>query len=128
MGESHFGVFTVPLADQGPIGALSQRINTGDDGFMFRYTSGLYNYPSHTAPRRQFIVHLDGGVRITTSDGVCRDILPGCVQFVSDCNGKGHKSESINGDDRYSVFISVPDSYQPPKTTPLYDAQGKSLQ
>lgn len=94
---------------------------------MFRYTAGTYNYPAHRAPRRQFIIHLDGGVRITTSDGITHDILPGQVQFVSDVSGKGHKSESINGDDRYSVFISVPDSYNPPKTRPLYSQNGQLL-
>jgi len=119
-GESHFGYFTIPLAEQGPIGALSRTISTSDEGVMFRYTSGTYHYPSHVAPRRQFIVHLDGGVRITTSDGNRRDILPGQVQFVSDTKGKGHKSESINGEDRYSVFIAVSDDWIIPRTTPLY--------
>ena len=109
-----------------PIGALSEKVNTSDDGFMFRYTSGNYNYAAHVAPRRQFIIHLDAGVRITTSDGQVHDILPGQVQFVSDTTGRGHKSEAINGESRYSVFISVPDSWQPPKTRPLY-VSGKKI-
>jgi len=120
-GESHFGVFTIPLAEQGPIGALSRIISTSDEGVRFRYTSGTYHYPLHVAPRRQFIVHLDGGVRITTSDGRQRDILPGQVQFVSDTKGKGHKSESINGEDRYSVFIAVSDDWIIPRTRQLYE-------
>jgi len=119
-GESHFGYFTIPLAEQGPIGALSRIISTSDEGVRFRYTSGSYHYPQHVAPRRQFIVHLDGGVRCTTSDGNVRDILPGQVQFVSDTKGKGHTSESINGEDRYSVFIAVSDDWIIPRTTQLY--------
>ena len=46
----------------------------------------------HPAPRRQYIVNLDDGVRITASDGESRLIGAGEVLLVEDTTGKGHLS------------------------------------
>ncbi|HBU01395.1 MAG TPA: hypothetical protein DEB20_02345, partial [Acidimicrobiaceae bacterium] len=47
----------------------------------------------HNAPRRQFVVFLDGWVRITASDGETRTLPAGSVVLAEDEHGKGHITE-----------------------------------
>jgi hypothetical protein len=44
----------------------------------------------HTAPRRQFIVHLEGSVRVQASGGQTRVFGPGAVVLAEDLDGAGH--------------------------------------
>ena len=76
-------------------------------GIIFRETSGDYDLDWHPAPRRQYIINLDGGVRITASDGEAREIGAGEVILVEDVTGKGHLSKSIGGRMRRSIFVPV---------------------
>jgi hypothetical protein len=74
-------------------------------GLVFRQNQGDYALGWHSAPRRQFIVNLDAGVRITTGDGEIRTIGAGEVILVEDTTGKGHISESIAESVRHSLII-----------------------
>ena len=76
-------------------------------GIYFRETSGDYDLDWHPAPRRQYIINLDGAVRITASDGEARVIGPGEVILVEDTTGKGHLSKSVGGKMRRSIFVAV---------------------
>jgi hypothetical protein len=62
----------------------------------------------HCAPRRQFVVFLDGWVRVVTSDGdECR--LPaGGVVLAEDLVGRGHVTEHEPGDRRVLVIPRDP--------------------
>lgn len=51
----------------------------------------------HRAPRRQFVVFLDGWVRITVSDGESRILPAGSVVLVEDLTGRGHVTEHESG-------------------------------
>ena len=73
----------------------------------FRETSGDYDLDWHPAPRRQYIINLDGGVKITASDGQVREIGAGEVILVEDVHGKGHLSKSIGGKLRHSIFVPI---------------------
>jgi hypothetical protein len=44
----------------------------------------------HNAPRRQFIVHLEGSVRVEASGGETRVFGPGAVVLAEDLAGAGH--------------------------------------
>ena len=61
----------------------------------------------HPAPRRQYIVNLDAGVKITASDGESRLIGVGEVILVEDTTGKGHLSDHVEGKIRHSIFIPI---------------------
>ena len=61
-GQSHFEDIDMPLFDQGDIGRLSELVPA--TGVIFRKTSGDYHYEWHNAPRRQYIVMLEGEVEI----------------------------------------------------------------
>src|SRR5207248_8232487 len=69
-GESHFADLDVALRDGGPIGHLSEEIPA--KAVIFRRNDPGYDYDWHIAPRRQFIVLLDGAIEIETSDGTRR--------------------------------------------------------
>jgi hypothetical protein len=58
----------------------------------------------HCAPRRQFVVFLDGWTRITTSDGESRVLPAGSVALVVDTHGDGHVTEHEPGDRQVLVI------------------------
>jgi hypothetical protein len=95
-GESHFDFveFDMSLLDDSPPAKphyftapeparswASLRCPPGWDG-------GL-----HPSPRRQIIVCTQGSIRVTTSLGDARELVPGSVVLLEDTRGKGHVSE-----------------------------------
>jgi len=58
----------------------------------------------HPSPRRQTLLGIAGTVRVTTTDGVARDIGPGTVWRMEDTSGKGHHTRVI-GDVPYLAAI-----------------------
>jgi quercetin dioxygenase-like cupin family protein len=106
-GVSHFRDFKVELHNQGDIGSLSKQF--GATGVSFRYTPGTYNFDWHPAPRRQFVINLQGEVQIEVGSGEIRKLEQGQILFVEDIKGKGHISRAVNSQPRYSLFIPVSD-------------------
>ena len=104
-GQSHWRDIEVEWVTQNPGGKLSRRLPA--TGIIFRETPGEYDLDWHPAPRRQYIINLDAGVRITASDGEARVIGAGEVLLVEDTHGKGHLSQAIEGKMRHSIFIPV---------------------
>ena len=105
-GETHFEDVEVPLRDAGRIGRLSERIPA--TAAIFRETAPDYDYDWHAAPERQYIVLLDGEIEITVGDGDTRRFRGGDVLLVEDTEGRGHRTRTVDGRARRSVFIPVP--------------------
>jgi len=103
-GESHFRDIEVEWAEQRRGSKLSKRLPA--DGIIFRETQPENTVDWHNAPRRQYIVNLQSGVKITASDGESRIIGPGEILLAEDATGKGHLSEGLGGL-RLSLFIPV---------------------
>ena len=103
--KSHFEDLQVPLKDGGKVGFLSEKVPA--TGVLFRETLGDYNYDFHTAPRRQYVVNLEGEVEIEVGDGTKRVLRSGDVLLVEDTTGQGHISRAINGKPRKSLFIML---------------------
>lgn len=103
-GVSGIRTDTVDLRDGGDIGHLSNTFPVKN--LKFRTTPSDYNYDWHTAPRKQFIINLDAPVHITTGDGNSILLQTGQIFKVEDITGKGHKSRSVNGLPRKSIFVS----------------------
>ncbi len=106
-GETHFRDIEVEWVEERPGGRLSRRLPAS--GIIFRETAGDYDLDWHPAPRRQYIINLDAGVRITASDGESRVIGAGEVILVEDTQGKGHLSQAVDGMRRHSIFVPVED-------------------
>ena len=104
-GESHFEDVDIPLKDEGDIGRLSDILPV--TGMMLRENPGDYNYDWHPAPRKQYIVMLEGMLEVEVSDGEKRIFSPGDILLVEDLDGKGHKSRVPDGKPRKSLFISI---------------------
>ena len=104
-GQSHFRDIEVEWVEESRAGKLSKRLPA--TGIIFRETSGDYDLNWHPAPRRQYIINLDGGVKITASDGESRIIGAGEVILVEDTSGKGHLSKSVSGKMRHSIFVPI---------------------
>jgi hypothetical protein len=104
-GESHFRDIEVEWVEESRGGKFSKRLPA--NGIIFRVTGGDYDLDWHPAPRRQYIINLDGGVKLTASDGESRIIGPGEVILVEDTTGKGHLSQAVNKSIRHSIFVPV---------------------
>ncbi len=103
--RSHFEDLQIPLSDSGQIGFMSEL--TKATGVVFRETSGDYNYDFHTAPRRQYVVNLEGEVEIEVGDGSKRILRAGDVLLAEDTTGQGHISRAVSGKPRKSLFITL---------------------
>ena len=96
-GESHFEDVTLDRAvNPAERGVAELRVSPGVDvdRVQFLTVQAVDQVPAaHNAPRRQFVVFLDGWVRITTSDGETRTLPAGGVVLAEDEHGKGHVTE-----------------------------------
>lgn len=104
-GESHFAEQEVELRDSGPIGRLSDPIPA--QSVIFRQNDPDYDYDWHVAPRRQFIVLLDGVIQIEVSDGTRRTFRGGDILLLEDTTGRGHRTHNLDRRERRSVFIPL---------------------
>jgi hypothetical protein len=103
LGESHFDDVWIPLKDAGPIGYLSEPIPAKE--VIFRLNDPGYDYDWHPAPRKQFIVLLDGAIELEVSDGERRTLQGGEILLLEDTAGRGHRTRNIEPKERQSVFI-----------------------
>lgn len=108
-GDSRFEDFHIELKDAGEIGKLSKQYPVKE--IIFRETGGNYDFDFHNAPQRQFIILLDGIIEIETSLGEKREFKSGEILLAEDTKGKGHRSKSIDGKLRKSIFITLGDDY-----------------
>ena len=90
-GQSHFRDIEVEWVEERRGSKLSKRLPA--TGIIFRETQAEHDIDWHPAPRRQYIINLDAGVKITASDGESRVIGIGEVILVEDTTGKGHLSQ-----------------------------------
>jgi hypothetical protein len=104
-GESHFRDIEVEWEEERNFSKYSRKMPA--TGIIFRETSGDYDLDWHPAPRRQYIVYLDAGAKLTASDGETRIIDAGEIILVEDIDGKGHLSQSVGGKLRHSLFIPI---------------------
>jgi hypothetical protein len=101
--QSHFEDLEIPLKDAGKTGFLSEMVKA--KGVIFRETGGDYNYDFHPAPRRQYVVNLEGAVEIEVGDGTKRILGAGDILLAEDTHGQGHISRAVAGKPRKSLFI-----------------------
>lgn len=104
-GQSHWRDIEVEWATTSPGGKLSAPIPVS--AIIFRETQPDYDLDWHPAPRRQYIINLVGGVKLTASDGEARVIGAGEVILVEDISGKGHLSQNVTQELRYSIFVPI---------------------
>ena len=104
-GVTHFDELDIPLTDAGSIGSLSAPWPAG--GVIFRANDPDYDYDWHPAPRRQLVVLLDGEIEIEVGDGATRCFRGGDVLLLEDTTGRGHRTRTVDGRPRRSLFIAL---------------------
>ena len=103
--ESHFEDIQVPLKNAGGIGCLSQ--NVPATGVIFRTMPGDYQMDWHNTDTRQYVVVVSGAVEMEVGSGERRLFKQGDIVLSEDKTGRGHKSRSVNGQERVSLFITL---------------------
>ncbi|WP_444940377.1 AraC family ligand binding domain-containing protein [Microbulbifer sp. ZKSA004] len=63
---------------------------------QFREFSEGQRFDWHCAPQAQFILYLEGRVKLTTSSGEQYIFAPGDILLANDLHGEGHISESLS--------------------------------
>ena len=101
--ESHFedldlGYETVANAQSNAMQAAT--------GIQFRRTPPGNFSDFHTAPRRQYVITLEGQAEIGLGDGTKRIFNPGDVLLADDLTGHGHTT-GVHGD-KTRVSIAIP--------------------
>jgi uncharacterized protein YceH (UPF0502 family) len=113
-GESHFEDVELPstrVADpsRGLVAELAEAIAAGEVVFRNVIEEPTDDSYPHVAPRRQFIVQLNGAVEIKVSDGETRRFDPGSVVLLEDTSGKGHTTRGLSPGGRMTLVITLPD-------------------
>jgi hypothetical protein len=103
--KSHLEDIEIPLQDGGKGGFLSEL--TKATGVVFGETKPSYNYDFHNAPRRQYVVTLEGEVEIELGDGTKRLFRSGDIVLAEDTTGQGHISRSVGGKPRKLLVITL---------------------
>ena len=103
--ESHFEDIDIPLNATGGADRRSELKKA--TGIILRETSGEYDLDWHNAPRRQFVINLEGQVEITVGDGTVRRLGPGDILLAEDTTGRGHISRAVDNKPRISIFVTL---------------------
>ncbi|MDE0822607.1 MAG: hypothetical protein OSB07_01350 [Dehalococcoidia bacterium] len=99
-GESHFENVS-PEELEGIVGRLGE----GDIQFNERQAPSFSDY--HTAPRRQYVMHLLGTAEYETADGTKQKMHPGDVLVAEDLTGHGHIARGLGDGQRFILAIPL---------------------
>lgn len=109
---SHFRDETVKLEStpgpNGNDGALSSYTLRGAQGAQFLALKHGAKEDWHNAPRRMFLIVLQGVSQVTASDGQVRRFGPGSMLLMDDATGKGHITEVVGKVDHVALTIPWP--------------------
>jgi quercetin dioxygenase-like cupin family protein len=109
-GETHFEDVHVPRERrESPTGTVDEvTAAIPVEGLVFRLVvSEASDTEPHNAPRRLFIVQVDGSVEVEVSDGEKRVVGPGSVLLVEDTTGKGHVTRSLTPGPRATLIAAL---------------------
>jgi hypothetical protein len=68
----------------------------------------------HGAPRRQWVIILQGAMEISTTAGERRRFLPGDCLLAEDMQGKGHWTEDVGQQRLVTLNVGLPASWRWP--------------
>jgi len=97
-GESHFedvevGMEDAIFAPPAPPMRMSEFMASSHFGFIGGDPGWFGDW--HPAPKRQFMLYMQGAVEAEASDGEIRRFGPGSITLVEDTTGKGHRSRVV---------------------------------
>ena len=101
-GESHFQEVSPDEMAQ-----IVNRLGSGDIELNRRTAPSFYDY--HTAPRRQYVVFLEGTGEFETADGAKVQMDVGDILVAEDLTGHGHIARGLGEGVRTSLAIPLAD-------------------
>lgn len=101
-GESHF-----QEVSPDEMGQIANRLGSGDIELNRRPSPSFYDY--HTAPRRQYVVFLEGTGEFETADGAKVQMDVGDILVAEDLTGHGHIARGLGEGVRTSLAIPLAD-------------------
>jgi quercetin dioxygenase-like cupin family protein len=108
-GASHFREEQFDFRSTRAGGPLMHALNTGTGAMLLRLKPGAVE-DWHNAPRRWYLIVVQGMSEVTASDGEVRRFGPGSVVFMDDTTGKGHRTRALGHIDHIAAVIPVADS------------------
>ena len=78
-------------------------------GVVFRISPPGYFSDWHNAPRRQYVITLEGEVEIGLEDGTKHRFGAGHVTLAEDLTGKGHTTRVVGNNRRVTATIHLAD-------------------
>ena len=102
-GQSHFEDVDIPLEQMK--GSESRSRLMPATGIILSQTSKDFKIDWHNAPRRQFLVTLQGECEIVVGDGATRHFGPGDIMLAEDTTGQGHTTRGVGN--RPSIYFIV---------------------
>jgi quercetin dioxygenase-like cupin family protein len=103
--RSHFEDVEIPLEEKGEVGRHSELVKA--TGVIFRETPGTYNSDWHNAPRRHYVIMLDGEMEVEIGDGTKRIFRTGDILLAENTTGQGHISRAVGRKPRKTLFIAL---------------------
>jgi quercetin dioxygenase-like cupin family protein len=104
--QSHLEELKIPFA---PGQLAEQAPMQGASGVIFtRMAPGAF-MDWHNAPRRQYVITLQGAVEIGLGDGSVHRFGPGEGLLAEDLTGKGHTTRSVGTEPRIMMIIPLKD-------------------
>ena len=105
-GESHFEELDLPYEKIADAERTAMQEATG---IQFRRTSPGTFHDFHVAPRRQYVITLEGQAEIGLGDGTKRIFNAGDVELADDLTGRGHTTAAVGDKPRVSIAIPLVD-------------------
>ena len=90
-----------------PFGQIDGPVLQSVTGITFRRSDPGYFIDFHPAPRRQYVITLEGEAEIGLGDGTIHRFGPGDVMLADDLTGKGHTTRVVGDSPRVSVAIPL---------------------
>ncbi len=103
---THFGDEDLLWQSDGKQKLATPFLDAEKIGFM-RLPQG-YRTDWHPAPRKQFVMVLNGVMEVEAGDGQRRKFVAGSVLLVSDTQGHGHRTNVLGNQDVFFVWVRVP--------------------
>ena len=105
-GESHFEDIDLPYEQMET--SEKTAVENAENIHFRRYQPGSF-IDWHQAPRRQYVITLEGQVEVGLGDGTKRIFSAGDVLLADDLTGRGHTTAVYGDKQRVSVAIPIID-------------------
>jgi hypothetical protein len=94
-GESAFGEIEIPYEHSGPEQFAFVR---APSSMLLNETVPGHQYDWHNAPRRQWVITLQGEIEVQLRSGLKKRFGPGSLLLADDTRGSGHATKVVSSD------------------------------